>query len=111
LRTLYQSSEGTWRTIHPRWGEELLSMLYNEENRAILLERIPYLQNAINSIFDLADETIIESVMRLQVRRRRRQGMIPAHANPFETRGGQVWQPVSIEEALNTKNTNGNTSG
>jgi hypothetical protein len=68
-------------------------MLYNEENRAILLERIPYLQNAINSIFDLADETIIESVMRLQVRRWRRRGMIPAPANPFEARGGEVWQP------------------
>ena len=61
--TLYQSSEGTWKTIHPRWNEELLSMLYNEENKAILLDRIEYLQDAIDSIFDLGDETITESVI------------------------------------------------
>ncbi|MGC2684069.1 MAG: hypothetical protein WA323_19590, partial [Candidatus Nitrosopolaris sp.] len=48
--TLYRSSEGTWKTIHTRWDEELLSMLYNEENKAILLDRIPCLQDAINSI-------------------------------------------------------------
>lgn len=41
-----QSSEGTWKTIHPRWDEELLSMLYKEETKAILLDRIPYLQDA-----------------------------------------------------------------
>jgi tetratricopeptide (TPR) repeat protein len=61
--TLYQSSKGTWKTIHPRWDEELLSMLYNEETKAILLNRIPYLQDAIDSIFDLNDETITESVI------------------------------------------------
>jgi hypothetical protein len=60
---LYQSSEGIWRTIHPRWDEELLSMLYNEENRAILLDRIECLQEAIDSILDLGDERITESVI------------------------------------------------
>lgn len=62
--TLYQSSEGTWKTIHARWDEEFLSMLYNEENKAILLDRIEFLQDAIDSIFHLGDETITDSVIR-----------------------------------------------
>jgi tetratricopeptide (TPR) repeat protein len=62
--TLYQSSEGTWKTIHARWDEEFLSMLYNEENKAILIDRIEFLQDAIDSIFNLGDETITDSVIR-----------------------------------------------
>jgi tetratricopeptide (TPR) repeat protein len=38
-------------------------MLYNEENRAILLDRIECLQEAIDSILDLGDERITESVI------------------------------------------------
>jgi tetratricopeptide (TPR) repeat protein len=56
--TLYQRSEDSWETIHARWDEELLYLLYNEGNKAILLDRMQLLQDAIYSIFDVHDETL-----------------------------------------------------
>lgn len=63
--TLRQNPEGIWNTKHVRWDAELLSMLYNEQNNAILFNTTQYLQNAIYSIFDIGDETITESIIEI----------------------------------------------
>ena len=55
---LYQYSEGLWKTIHPRWDMELLSFLYNVENKSILSKRIEYLKTAMDSIFNISNEYI-----------------------------------------------------
>jgi len=55
---LYQYSESLWKTIHPRWDIELLSFLYNVENKGILSKRIEYLKMAIDVIFNVSDEYI-----------------------------------------------------
>jgi tetratricopeptide (TPR) repeat protein len=60
---LYQYSEGSWKTIHPRWDMELLSFLYNEKNKSILLKRVGYLKKALDSIFSISDESITASVI------------------------------------------------
>jgi tetratricopeptide (TPR) repeat protein len=60
---LYQYSEGSWKTIHPRWDIELLSFLYNEKNKSILLKRAGYLKKALNSIFSISDESITASII------------------------------------------------
>ena len=60
---LYQYSEGLWKTIHPRWDMELLSFLYNETNKSILLKRVGYLKKALNSIFSVSNESITASII------------------------------------------------
>ena len=60
---LYQYSEGLWKTIHPRWDMELLSFLYNEKNKSILLKRTEYLKKALDSIFSISDESITASII------------------------------------------------
>ena len=60
---LYQYSEGLWKTIHPRWDMELLSFLYNEKNKGILLKRIGYLRKALDSIFSISDESTTASII------------------------------------------------
>jgi tetratricopeptide (TPR) repeat protein len=60
---LYQYSEGLWKTIHPRWDMELLSFLYNEKNKSILLKRTRYLNKALDSIFSVSDESITVSII------------------------------------------------
>jgi len=55
---LYQYSESLWKTIHPRWDIELLSFLYNIQNKGILSKRIEYLKMAIDTIFNVSDEYI-----------------------------------------------------
>ena len=60
---LYQYSEGSWKTIHPRWDMELLSFLYNEKNKSILLKRVGYLKKALDSIFSVSDESITSSII------------------------------------------------
>lgn len=54
--TLNKSSEGIWKTFHTQWDEEWLSILYNDENEAIVLDRKQNLRNAIDAIFNLGDE-------------------------------------------------------
>jgi tetratricopeptide (TPR) repeat protein len=60
---LYQYSEGLWKTIHPQWDMELLSFLYNEKNKGILLKRTGYLKKALDSIFSVSDESITASII------------------------------------------------
>jgi tetratricopeptide (TPR) repeat protein len=60
---LNQYSEGSWKTIHPRWDMELLSFLYNESNKSILLKRVGYLKKALDLIFSISDESITASVI------------------------------------------------
>jgi tetratricopeptide (TPR) repeat protein len=60
---LYQYSGGLWKTIHPRWDMELLSFLYNGNNKGILLKRKEYLKKALDSIFDISDESVTASII------------------------------------------------
>jgi tetratricopeptide (TPR) repeat protein len=54
----YQEADKVWKTIHPRWDMELLSLLYNDK-------RInkKHLENAVQSIFKVHNEKITESVI------------------------------------------------
>jgi tetratricopeptide (TPR) repeat protein len=61
--TLYQYSGALWKTIHPRWDTELLSFLYNEKNKSILLKRKEYLKKAIDTIFNIGDESVTASII------------------------------------------------
>jgi tetratricopeptide (TPR) repeat protein len=74
--TLSQDYENSWRTKHLRWDEEFLSMLSNEEDEAILLDRKQFLNDAIESIFNVKDKKItcavIESLYNLSA-----TGLIP----------------------------------
>jgi hypothetical protein len=54
--TLYQPSTGSWKTIHPRWNEEMLSFLYNESEGGKLLDNKQYLKTALDSIFNIKKE-------------------------------------------------------
>jgi tetratricopeptide (TPR) repeat protein len=60
---LYQYSGGLWKTIHPRWDMELLSFLYSEKNKGLLLKRIGYLRKALDSIFSISDESTTASII------------------------------------------------
>ena len=60
---LYQYSDGLWRTIHSRWDMELLSFLYIEKNKSILLKRIGFLKKALDSIFSVSDESTTSSII------------------------------------------------
>jgi tetratricopeptide (TPR) repeat protein len=56
--TLFQPTKGSWKTIHPRWDEELLSFLYNESDGGKLLDNKQYLKAALDSIFNIEDDNI-----------------------------------------------------
>ena len=60
---LYQYSDGLWKTIHTKWDMELLSFLYYEKNKSILLKRKEYLKKALDLIFNLSDEYITASII------------------------------------------------
>src|SRR5215831_1406196 len=62
-KTLYRSCEGTWNTMHPRWDEELLSFLYNENDKPKLSDRKRYLRNAIDLIFKVKEEKVTYAVI------------------------------------------------
>jgi tetratricopeptide (TPR) repeat protein len=52
-----------WKTIHPRWDMELLSFLYDSNTDLSVLEkRKRYLENALNSIFELGDQIVTTRV-------------------------------------------------
>jgi tetratricopeptide (TPR) repeat protein len=55
--TLY-SSEGFWKTLHPRWDEEFLSFLYSETKGGRLYNNKRYLRDALDSIFNLTEDKI-----------------------------------------------------
>jgi hypothetical protein len=61
--TIYQYSDGSWKTIYPRWDLELLSFLYNEKDKGIVFKRKVRLKRAIQSIFKVEDRTVTGSVI------------------------------------------------
>lgn len=61
--TIYQYSDGSWKTIHPRWDLELLSFLYNESDKGIVFKRKELLEKAVQSIFKIEDGNITASVI------------------------------------------------
>jgi tetratricopeptide (TPR) repeat protein len=63
--TLHQYSEQSWSTIHLRWDTELLSFLYNEKNKGILIRRKEYLKKSIDSILNVNDEDISASIIQM----------------------------------------------
>ena len=62
--TLYQSTDGTWNTIHPRWDEELLSVMYNETEGQELIGNKQYLAAALNSIFYTEEDKMTTKAVR-----------------------------------------------
>ena len=56
--TLYQPSRGTWKTMHPRWDEEMLSILYNERDEVELADNKQFLNDALDSIFKIKEAKI-----------------------------------------------------
>jgi tetratricopeptide (TPR) repeat protein len=63
--TLRQLADGLWKTIHPRWDIELLSLIYNESDKRILSRNKGYLKKAIDSIFNIDNERITVSVIQI----------------------------------------------
>ena len=45
--TLYQPTTGSWKTIHPRWDIELLSILYNQSDKGQIYDNKQYLKGCI----------------------------------------------------------------
>jgi tetratricopeptide (TPR) repeat protein len=60
---LYRNSNGTWKTIHPKWDMELLSFLYDQKNKGILFKRKEILKSSLDSLFDLREERITTSII------------------------------------------------
>jgi tetratricopeptide (TPR) repeat protein/GTPase SAR1 family protein len=60
--TLYRPTEGSWKTIHTRWDEELISFLYDnksdEINEGQLYDNKQYLRNALDSIFNIKEHNL-----------------------------------------------------
>jgi|SRR5215469_4189657 len=55
--TLYVT-EGSWKTIHPRWDIELLLFLYNESKRSRLLGNKQHLKTALDLVFNIKEDKI-----------------------------------------------------
>jgi hypothetical protein len=54
--TLYQPTTGSWKTIHPRWDIELLSVLYNQSDKGQIYDNKQYLKAALDSIFRIKED-------------------------------------------------------
>jgi tetratricopeptide (TPR) repeat protein len=57
--TLYRPTEGSWKTIHPRWDEELLYFLYNESDEideGQIYDNKEYLRTALGSVFNIKED-------------------------------------------------------
>ncbi len=62
--TLYnQEADKVWKTLHPRWDMELLSLLYNEDNKGILFRNKEHLKKAIQYLFNINNENTTNSVI------------------------------------------------
>jgi hypothetical protein len=59
--------DGFWKTIHPRWDEELLSFLYNESEKGRLLDNVLYLRIALDSIFNIKEDNTSTSTTQERV--------------------------------------------
>jgi tetratricopeptide (TPR) repeat protein len=55
---LYQPTTGSWKTIHPRWDIELLSFLYNQDDKEQIYDNKQYLKTALDSIFWIKEDNI-----------------------------------------------------
>jgi tetratricopeptide (TPR) repeat protein len=63
IENIDQYIKELWKTIHPRWDMELLSFLYDSNTDLSVLEkRKRYLENALNSIFELGDQIVTTRV-------------------------------------------------
>jgi hypothetical protein len=62
-KTLSQSYEGSWRTKHTRWDQELFSFLYKENNRALLEQRKQDLKDSLFALYSMKEEDITYSVI------------------------------------------------
>lgn len=56
--TLYRNSEGSWRTKHPRWDEELFSFLYNEISVTQAEDRMRDLKDSLIALCSMKKEDI-----------------------------------------------------
>jgi tetratricopeptide (TPR) repeat protein len=54
--TLYQPTTGSWKTIHPKWDIELLSFLYNQDDKEQIYDNKQYLKTALDSIFRIKED-------------------------------------------------------
>lgn len=54
--TLYQPTTGSWKTIHPRWDIELLSILYNQSDKGQICDNKQQLNAALDSIFRIKED-------------------------------------------------------
>jgi tetratricopeptide (TPR) repeat protein len=53
--TLYKTSDQTWKTIHAKWDEELLSLLYEKSSMGAYLNRIEPLEQAKKVIYQFKE--------------------------------------------------------
>ena len=63
-RAILYSSDGTWRTLHPRWDEELLAYVFSFNNKNIIKIMKDDLSYVVQSIFIHCDEHTIGFVIR-----------------------------------------------
>ncbi len=60
---LYYSSDGTWKTLHPRWDLELLSYIFGFSNKNLIKVMKDELTCAVLSICKHCDENTIRLIM------------------------------------------------
>ena len=60
---LYYSSDGTWRTLHPRWDIELLAYIFSFNSKNLIKSMKDDFIYAVQSIFKNCDEHTIGFVM------------------------------------------------
>ena len=60
---LYYASDGTWRTLHPKWDIELLAYVFSFNNKNLIKIMKDDLSYAVQSIFRHCDEHMIGFVM------------------------------------------------
>jgi tetratricopeptide (TPR) repeat protein len=61
--TLSQNYEGSWRTKHTRWDEELFSFLFNKDSRILLEQRKQVLKDSLIAIYSIQEEDITYSAV------------------------------------------------
>ena len=61
--TLYSQPVIGWKTIHPKWDIELLSYLYDPNDKRKLLKNKGYIKKAVDLILNLNNEELAASVI------------------------------------------------
>jgi hypothetical protein len=62
-RIRFLNSDGSWRTKHPRWDQELFSFLYNENSRTLVEQRKQDLTDSIIALYLMNEEEITYSAL------------------------------------------------